>query len=151
VRYQSFQLVSAAGEDYAAVPPFKVEGTAQRYVMTHQYGLLSPSFEYHGYDVWGPYHDFYASTPSYNSYSFDPTYYDTHYPYWQRVTVPLPTREMLDWALPEGTLKPGGSLNGFLYFEHVPEDAELVDLTFDIIDDETGKGSGTVRIPFQTD
>lgn len=150
-RYESFQLRGAKGERFAALPPFRIKGTAQRYEMEHDYGPLSPGFEYRGFEVWGPYGSFYPSVPSDQRYQLDTTYYDSHYPYWQRVSVPLPTQEMLEWALPEGVVKPGGSLTGFLYFEHVPEATEKVELEVSIIDADTGQERGTVRIPFQVD
>ncbi|NUP12056.1 MAG: hypothetical protein HOW73_38920 [Polyangiaceae bacterium] len=148
VRYSNFMLRGAQGEYFSALPPFRIKGSAEKYVLSTDYGPISPSFAYRGFEVWGPYGDFYPSVPSDQRYEIDPSYYDIHYPYWERVSVPMPTKEMLDWALPEGVLQPGGNLTGFLYFEHVPEKVEKVELAVAVVDAKTGERKGTVAIPF---
>lgn len=61
--------------------------------------------------------------------------------------MPLPTIEMREAALPEGTLEDGGEVYGFLYFEKVAK--EEIGLTFknDLVDASDGKTFGTISIP----
>ncbi|WP_434384539.1 hypothetical protein [Melittangium boletus] len=61
---------------------------------------------------------------------------------------PLPTRDMLREALPQGTLPPGGSLTGFLYFQGVGERERQVTLRARLVDARTGEAFGTLEIPF---
>lgn len=110
VRYEDFALVAEDGRRFAAIPPFNVRGV----VSTPNRGL---------YPVYGPgvspFYSFYphlAVAPG--IYPFDPLYYDAYWPYWYR-WVDLPTGDMVQKALPEGVLQPGGRTTGFLYFEDV--------------------------------
>src|SRR5690606_18914943 len=77
-------------------------------------------------------------------------YYDRYYP--QFLRIPLPTGDMIQKALPEGVLMPGGTLTGFLYFENVDGDVPSVDFTAELVEATNGDGDpiGVIRIPFVT-
>ncbi|RYZ37561.1 MAG: hypothetical protein EOO71_27475 [Myxococcaceae bacterium] len=62
---------------------------------------------------------------------------------------PLPTEDMLNNALPEGTLEPGGALEGFLYFQGVASREDAVTLQVKLVDAGTGEPFGALDIPFQ--
>ncbi len=80
-------------------------------------------------------------------FSFDSEYYGFYNDYWRNIE--LPTQEMLDRALPEGSLEDGGRVEGFVYFEKVdPDQVERVVFRFDLIDAQTGGIFGTLSIPF---
>ncbi len=74
----------------------------------------------------------------------------TWYPYWGTVEARLPTPTMLQNALPEGVIKPGGRLDGYVYFQHVPDTAGRVDLDMRLVDATNNKTIDTARIPFAT-
>ena len=60
----------------------------------------------------------------------------------------LPTQDMLVRAIPEGVLQPGGTVDGFLYFETVPKGVESVTFTYQLHDANSRESLGTVQIPF---
>jgi hypothetical protein len=55
---------------------------------------------------------------------------------------------MLRRALPEGTLEPGGTVTGFIYFQGVSEREGSVTLQARLVDARTGEQFGTLSIPF---
>ncbi|MBN9681047.1 hypothetical protein JYJ93_01280 [Corallococcus sp. NCSPR001] len=69
------------------------------------------------------------------------------YPYYYE--QPLPTEDMLNNALPEGTLEPGGTQEGFLYFQGVAHRENAVTLQLNLVDAQTGEPFGSMGIPFQ--
>lgn len=77
-------------------------------------------------------------------------YSDELYSYWH-VEVPLPTRYMREIALPEASVRPGGSVSGFVYFERVPESRQRVTLRLRLVEGKTGRSFGTARVPFVVD
>ncbi|ATB29336.1 hypothetical protein [Melittangium boletus] len=78
---------------------------------------------------------------------YDPFY--GPYAYWYRPPPqPLPTRDMLREALPQGTLTPGGTTTGFLYFQSVGDRESQVTLRARLVDARTGEQFGTLDIPF---
>jgi hypothetical protein len=55
---------------------------------------------------------------------------------------------MVRQALPQGTLEPGGTVTGFLYFQDVSEREGSVTLQARLVDARTGEQFGTLSIPF---
>ncbi|WP_375755963.1 hypothetical protein [Corallococcus exercitus] len=89
---------------------------------------------------WGP--GWYGGpwgSPFYSPYYYAPPYYEE----------PLPTEDMLNNALPEGTLEPGGTQEGFLYFQGVARREDAVTLQVKLVDARTGEPFGSLGIPFQ--
>ena len=76
-------------------------------------------------------------------------FYDPYYYGRQSCQEPLPTEDMINNALPEGTLEPGGTLEGFLYFQGVARREDAVTLQVKLVDAVTGEPFGTLDIPFQ--
>jgi hypothetical protein len=67
----------------------------------------------------------------------------------QRRGLELPTSDMLQRALPEGVLAPGGRISGFVYFDHV---LDVVHVTFVAHLIEVGGDElGMIGIPFVVD
>jgi len=54
---------------------------------------------------------------------------------------------MLNPALPEGVLQPGGHLSGFLYFHKLRASEGRVIFAQDVIEAETRERLATIRIP----
>lgn len=142
IRYAEFRIVSDAGETYAALPPFRIEGEVVSAI-----------------DSVGPYSGFYVApyaspwypglTPYDGPFAYDAGYYDSYYPYYDTyVEVDLPTRDMRAAALPEGVLDPGAVVDGFLYFQEVPEDVDRVRLEFTAVSAANNRVLGEVVMPF---
>jgi hypothetical protein len=68
-----------------------------------------------------------------------------------RCETPLPTKDMLEQALPEGTLENGGTVAGFIYFQSIGKREQQVTLQAQLVDARTGESFGRLSIPFQVD
>jgi len=55
---------------------------------------------------------------------------------------------MVQRALPEGVLSPGGTAEGFVYFQALHRDAHSLTLAVDVVDANTNAVIGTAQIPF---
>lgn len=148
VRYGNFALLSASGKRYAAIPPFRVEGTVAAPVLAPGYSpIVAPRFIHHGFRVAPYYAPMYPGLGRYPSrFGWDSSYYGNYGVYWARVR--LPTQQMVDEALPEGVLDHDGQLEGFLYFQPVdPEDRQIT-FRAALVDPSLGETFGTASIPF---
>lgn len=142
VRYNRITLTDADGHVFNAMPPYDVDAK-----LTESYTVMNP---YYGFDRfaiapylsrWYPRFSRYAG-----AFVYDPAYYS---PYITRYRdVRLPTADMVQRALPEGVLSPGGTAAGFVYFEPLHRDAKTLTLSVDMVDAVTGNVLGTARIPF---
>ncbi len=159
--YENFELVGDSRFSYAALSPFQVhrEGLA-----VGGSGLQGPSFGVGLGWSWGGYPGLgYPWSPlvwddSFYQPFWDPwwgSFYGPFYPpygyYPPRTMEPLPTRDMLRRALPEGTLENGGIISGFLYFQDVGEREARVTLQARLVDAHTGEPFGTLSIPFRVE
>jgi hypothetical protein len=79
-------------------------------------------------------------------YPFADPFYGSPYVYCDE---PLPTRDMVEQALPEGTLENGGTVAGFLYFHDVSDRERQVLLQARLVDASTGQPFGQLTIPFE--
>jgi hypothetical protein len=75
---------------------------------------------------------------------YDPFYYGRYGDYWRRVELPTPA--MVRHALPESVISPGGSVDGYLYFEKVNTEVPRVRFRMDPLNSDRG-AIGTVEIP----
>jgi len=141
IRYNEFTLTSASGFTYAAIPPYKVEGS----VTTPTTGL-DPHFTYSGF-YYAPYYRpyFRGLSPWRHPWAYDPLYYHDHYNYWR---TPLPTDDMLEMAIPEGVLEPEGRISGFIYFQRLDNDLNQVTFNAGLVNAQTGDLFGSIGIPF---
>ena len=129
LRYEDFALVDPTGRRYAALPPFRVEGTLLDPILADGYVVMDmPRFSYRGFFVAPYYSRIYPGIPPFRRryYIFDPMYYSYYYADLTRSI--RPTMEMLSLALPEGVIDAGGSVTGFLYFQRVRPGVESVTL-----------------------
>lgn len=150
LRYSDFALIAPEGRRYAALPPFGVTGTVQEPRLVRAYSPVTrPYFLHHRFDVAPYYGALYPHlAPDVGVYHYDPFYHGAYYHYW--VEIPLPTRGMLEWALPEGVIRPGGHVEGFFYFERVDPEEPYVVFRADLVTDD-GQRFGEVRIPFNVE
>lgn len=144
IRYEYFTLDYPAGGHFAALPPFQISGTTAERVATT--GPVMPYGPVVGFGV-APYlSPWYPGWSVYGGpFPYSTGYYGTYYDSFSRIV--LPTGDMIQKALPEGVLAPGGRVSGFIYFEEV-EGARRVDFVAHLVNAGTGKEFGELRIPF---
>ncbi|MFY2559038.1 hypothetical protein ACN469_15515 [Corallococcus terminator] len=158
IRYEDFTLVGTESRfSYSALPPFtlrqsavsssstqgRLEGTGGSGGGSVYIGAGPGWRSGYGYGprgAWG--NPFY---PGYGGYG---PYYPGPYTTYQ-CEEPLPTRDMLQKALPEGTLANGGTVQGFIYFQVVTGRENGVVLQARPVDANSGESLGTLDIPFQ--
>lgn len=154
VTYNNLQLEGRWGRDFDAVSPFKVEGTVQKLVTVRAYEpIAAPHLVYHEFYV-DPHYDWvYPGIGAYDydyDVYYDPDYYTSSYSYWK--DTKLPTSDMLSRALPEGVIKPRGSVEGYVYFEKMDTSTDkMVELEVDLVDADSGKRFTSVDVEFELD
>jgi len=162
IRYSDFSLVGAESRfHYSALPPFSLrqgyasvepssleDGTGGSGSVSLGVGVTpayGPRYGYYGRRYYGaPW-----TGPFIGPY---PYFYGPYYPgpyAGYTCEEPLPTRDMLQSALPEGTLEDGGTVQGFLYFQGVAHREPGVALQAQVVDAASGEQLGTLSIPFQ--
>lgn len=121
IRYREFDLVDGDGNAYRALPVYDVDGLVEASGAALEDKQLelaarqSLAFKFAPYYAkYEPDVDIYAGT-----FDTDADYLTTYGP--ELEVRALPTKTMWRAALPEGVLEPGGYLDGYLYFQHVPE------------------------------
>lgn len=145
VSYPLFQLVTPSGRRYSALPPFKIEGSPAEPAIMYPHEPFEPELAQHGFFVSRLYADHYPAIARWDRpFFYDLDYHDHYYSYWNTA---LPTQPMIEVALPEGVLDPGGQVTGYLYFERVGN-AETVTLQGQVVDAESGTLVGTSAIAF---
>ncbi|WP_257451319.1 hypothetical protein [Archangium lipolyticum] len=157
IRYEEFTLLGDSRFQYSALSPFELadEGRAA-YGGSGPGGSggsvrMSVGLGFGWYTGWAnpPFYTWrHRGRGIYNPW-YDPWYdpFYRPYAYWDP-PEPLPTRDMLREALPEGTLDTGGTITGFLFFQGVSEREGRVTLQARLVDARTGEQFGTLSIPF---
>jgi hypothetical protein len=139
IRYRDFTLTGPDGLQSAAIPPLQIQRPGTQTV------ALVPGFAAHRYLLFRPYGPWYPMYPIWEGpFDWDPAFYDQYYATWQ---PPLPTPDMINQAVPEGVLQPGGHVSGFLYFHKLKRSEGRVVFAFDVINAEKRERLGTIRIP----
>ena len=133
VRYEQFALEAQDGRRFAGLGPFDITGTTTELVPA---AFIRPHFGL----TWGTWHRYGLA---HQPFLYDPFYYD---PYVRR-PVALPTGEMVQKALPEAVIEPGGRSTGFVYFEPV-EDVTRVVFRAELVHARTGERFAIASIPF---
>jgi len=146
IRYHNMVLTGNSGRRYAALPPYKIEGTENDPVITAPDKIYSnPSFRFNKFRIPPYYGSLYPNIPQTEGpFYIDPLYQDRHYRYWSETSLPTP--QMLESALLEGEMEPKGEVSGYVYFERL-DDETAVTFNMDLIDTRTGDSVGTVTIP----
>ena len=132
VRYQDFALLAESGQAYQAIPPTQTSGVVNL-------PLTGTSPVAPGYVYASPNVPVWAGRFSVDYYS--------DYSYWSRVHLPTP--DMLAWALPEAVVKPGTTLEGYLYFPQVAGGLQRVRFEAKLRDAESGQALAMASIPFE--
>jgi len=151
VRYGSFSLEGRSGFLYSALPPLTLRGLA-----VHARPGFRPAavrerrFVFrarpHGFFFAPYYAPFFAlEVPLWGGpFPFDPYLYERAYAGWPGR---LPTRDMVERALPEGVLQEGGDISGFVYFPDVARRETDVVFRGDLEDAGSGERFGAARLP----
>lgn len=137
LRYDAMRLNGSTGMSYAVLPPYNINVTEPVPVTTASEGFyVAPHLGpyYRGARVWP------------DPLAWDPIYYDRYHP--DFVRVELPTESMLELALPEGVLQPGGAISGFVYLQPFGGQERRVVFELDVIDAQSRESLGVVQIPF---
>jgi hypothetical protein len=138
IRYGDFTVTGRSGLQTSAIPPFQIQRPGTEVV------ALAPAFTADRFFLYERYRRFYPAFPVWDGpWDFDPEFYDQYYATWK---PSLPTKDMLQQALPEGVLQPGGSAAGFLYFHHLQEKGPVT-FAAEIVAAGTREPLGAVRIP----
>ncbi len=163
LEYEHFVLEGASRFQYAALSPFELreEGlavggsgdTSDNAALNVGVGVGTggpwPAWRggpFVGSSAWGPWGRGWYD-PFYDPW-YDPFFGGPYARGYWAPPEPLPTRDMVRLALPEGTLQPGDSVTGFLYFQDVSEREGTVTLQARLVDARTGEQFGTLSIPF---
>ncbi len=151
ISYDQFALVAPDGKRFSALSPFQVDVKVdQKPLVVPPYGPIdSPLFGAESFMLAPMYSKLYPGMSPYNGmYGYNSYYDNPDYRKWREIQ--LPTKEMVDRALPEGVLLNGGMLDGYLYFEKVT-DVPKVTYRADLVDAKNGRDFGEIRIPFVVD
>jgi hypothetical protein len=144
IGYEGFHFISEAETSYAALPPYRIEAEVARPVAAGR-----PYYPYAGFGG-APYlRVYYPRLDIYDGpFAFSDRYYGANAPIWSRYrSGELPTQDMLQRALPEGVVEPGGRVGGFLYFQRLEGPGPFT-LSVDLVDAKTGERFGAITIPF---
>jgi hypothetical protein len=141
IRYQNFEFMDPAGRNYQAIPPYKIDES-----MTE--AVTVPAYEWHSFAVAPHLSRYYYGRRSWGDpFFYDAAWFSDRYTVWRRIELPTP--DMVRMALPEGVLEPGGSAEGFIYFDLKDDDAQI---TFSMnLVTPGGIHFGKVQIPFTVD
>lgn len=143
IRYNEFALEAPQGVRHTALPPLKITGSVEETSALPEY---VPRFMHSDFYMAPYYHPLYGAVPIWEDpWAYDTSYYDRYYPTWR---IQLPTQDMRDMAIPEGVLKPGGEVSGFVYFPKIERDAKALTFAFDLRSPGADADFGRLRIPF---
>lgn len=96
----------------------------------------------HYYGYWG----YYSPWPYFYAW---PPYYGPYVYYWGPRYYPEgPTEAVMARGLPEGVLHPGGTVSGYVYFQHAANQTTGLDLSF-VVNGADGKRLTTLHVPLE--
>jgi hypothetical protein len=151
IRYEYFELASEGGAMFVALPVFEVEaGTvpgAQAQVAQDVEPVTDPAFQQSGFAV-APYlASAYPDLPVYDGvFAHNNEYYSSHGTTISQRDLPA---EMYRRALPEGVLRNGGRLSGYIFLERVGTGAEAAFLRISLVNARDGNAFSIAAIPFR--
>jgi hypothetical protein len=138
--YERFALVTAGGREFHPLPLLPL--TASSAV-----GPLQPTFQPAGFFVAPRFAAAYGSLPRWHAaLPRDESLYRLDYRQWP---AGLPSQDMILKGLPEGVLEDGGSISGFLYFDHQARDYHEVTFRADFTAGDWERRVALIEIPFR--
>lgn len=149
ITYDKFALFGPKGRRYSALSPFNIQGTSEDpQVKKGQDPIADPLIIVERFELVPEYGPLYPGVPILGGV----LYTDTVYRDQITRTVPdtgLPSPFLLRRALPEGALKDGGRMDGYLFFEKVPLDIAGVSFKVHLVDVADGRVIGILAVPFR--
>lgn len=151
VEYENLYLIDQDGERLQALPPFKVEGEAPALKIGPGYAVVEPRWEAEAFEVYNVYDPVFDDeiVVYEGAWDAEPDYYASYYTYWD--DIELPTADMLAYALPEGVVKAGGSVDGWVYFEKIEDEGGDIEFRADLVEADSGQRIGQINLPFDVD
>jgi hypothetical protein len=153
ISYQDLELHAADGTTYQALPLYHIGGTPTKPVIVTDWDFrptARPGFYAAPYTA-----PFYPGVhPAYEgNFEIEPDYYTTYYQYWARLPAALPSAYMIEQSLPEGVLGEHARVEGWVYFEKLPEGDEQrpVYLNVALVNPDDGERIGRVRLPIRVE
>lgn len=147
LRYENLDLVTGDGRTFSALPLYQIEGEVQEPVVYRGNPIADPGFVGEGYLPAPYYRGVYPGYPVYSGpFAYNWGFGNAYRTYY--ADIPLPTDRMQTLALPEGVLEPGGRVEGWIYFERLPDEVRQAQLRVDLDDARTGRTLNEVRVPF---
>jgi hypothetical protein len=135
VRYTEMSFETPTGFKLQPLHPYNIQAAPTN---------LQPGFAYSGFWAAPYYGAFYPGIPLWAAGAP----WDMGYYYYGGWIEPLPTRDMVQRALPEGVVEAGGYVSGFVYFPELRSGDYSVNFRFSLHDANTGEDKGEVVIPF---
>lgn len=94
----------------------------------------------------GSYHYYYRPWPHFYYGYYGPRYWGPYVHYWDYRSYPsAPSEDVLRHGLPEGVIKPGGRIAGYVYFQNATSRAKRLELTWNA-HTPAGKAVGSVQV-----
>jgi hypothetical protein len=150
VMYEHFALVGGRGQHYAALPPFQLSEVSIAPAAVGFKRAIDREWKSQNFQVAPAYASLYQGVPvADQALDISAAYYNEYFGAWEQGE--RPSDAMLEYALPEGVLQPGGRLDGYLYFEKLSDKTERVELKADFVNASTGQTIDSVAIPFVED
>jgi hypothetical protein len=143
VRYGDFELVAQDGTRYHAIPPLRIGDSSD----IAQHRAIVPDFDFAAFELAPYYGNVYPGLAVYGgAFDYDSNYYSEYYTHWRGEA--LPDEKMLAKAIPEGVVRSGGHVDGFLYFQKVESDKRSTTLVADLQSAESGRQVARLQLPF---
>jgi hypothetical protein len=151
IRYNEFALIGPAGQYFSALPPLAAQtDIADASAFTDEV-IDDPAFQHNAFFIAPAYRYAYSSIPVWaHDFHHDPFYHETYHDIYHQAysDLNISAAKFHAQALPEGVVDSGGSVSGFLYFEHVDPELPRAQFRADVVEAHSGRTIGTLSIPF---
>lgn len=141
IDYSHFRLKTAGGDRFQPLPPYDIDASIVQRVR--------PYYPWTGFAAapyLAPYYGPGSVVPETEPFGDRPLFYRRYYPELRRIQLPTPA--MVTRALPEGVVRPGGTVEGFLYFRRLPSDAGRATLDATLVNAKSRATIAALALPF---
>lgn len=136
IRYADLALVGGDHETLTALPPFRLRGAIQN--------AFNPSISGSRFLVAKAYAAYFPGWAVDETAPFDDAGYDRAFRQWH---AQLPTPDMVNQALPEGLLRDGGRIEGYVFFARPLQPDPEATFVARLLDARSGRPIGKISIP----
>ena len=145
VRYDAFALQSGGTAQSGPVPVLLIDRAGDN--MPGMGGLSGEAWDQREYEIAGDYAVIYPDMQAYEG-AFEVTSVDAYRSRAGGEPSGLRDRDLLASTIPEGVIRPGGRVEGTLWFEKLDQADSTLMFTMDLVDASTGEEFGTIEVPF---